>query len=863
MAELDILPKLQAALQDRYEFVRELGRGGMAVVYLARDTKHDREVAVKVLFPELAASIGGDRFEREIKLAAKLQHPHILGLYDSGTADGLLFYVMPFVKGESLRDRLDRASQLPIEDAIQITLEVSSALGHAHEQGIVHRDIKPENILLSNGHSLVADFGIAKLASEGGAQKLTQTGMALGTPVYMAPEQAAGETVGPTADIYSLGCMLYEMLAGEPPYTGKNAMAIMARHAMETVPSIRIVRSSVPEEVEEAIFAALAKTPTDRPQTAADFSAILGVPLGATATRRVTMRHTATRRVPTGASMAYAGEEAPPAPVVPVWRRPATIGIAAVVLAVAGFGAWRVMAKPPVPKTVDPLLKRIAVAYFTDNSPDHRLRPIADGLTEGLIRALSQVQTLTVVSPNGVAPYRGTDTPPDSILKAVSAGTLVIGSVEPEGKDRVRVTTRLRDANGPVSDNVSFVVPESQLYAAEDSVAQEVSRSLRAWLGGEIALREQQAATKNPAAWSLVRRAETMRKDAELADVSDPARAKTLLTGADSLLQQAEAADGGWIEPIILRGELTYQLARLEREVGVRGRLVDQGLGLAGRALAIDGGNAKALALRGTLQLASWQLQQTADPVARKQLLTSAKTDLTQATQIDPTMASAFATLSMLDYNETPADVYAALKDARSAYQADAYLRNSDVILNRMFWASYDTEAFGEANKWCAEGRRRYPKDFRFAACQLWLMLTVDQKPDVPAAWKLAAEVESLAPVATRGYWAHNAQQIVGGVIGRAGLTLSGAQATALRDSAERVLARARADRTIDPDQELPGYEAVMRVQFGDLDGAIGLLQKYVALNPDHTFEVGGNVHWWWKKLADRPAFQALKSKGR
>ncbi len=244
MAEPDILQRLQAALQDRYEFSRELGRGGMAIVYLARDRKHDREVAVKVLLPELSASIGGDRFEREIRLAAKLQHPHILGLYDSGSADGLLFYVMPFVKGESLRDRLDREGQLPIEDAIQIALEVASALGHAHEKNIVHRDIKPENVLLADGHSLVADFGIARAAQEGDEQKLTQTGMALGTPVYMAPEQAAGEKVGPTADLYSLGCMLYEMLAGEAPFTGKNSMAIMARHAMENVPSIRIVRSS-------------------------------------------------------------------------------------------------------------------------------------------------------------------------------------------------------------------------------------------------------------------------------------------------------------------------------------------------------------------------------------------------------------------------------------------------------------------------------------------------------------------------------------------------------------------------------------------------------------------------------------------
>ena len=183
----DTIERLKVLLADRYAIERELGKGGMAIVYLARDIRHDREVAIKVLHPELSASIGAERFEREIKLAAKLQHPNILGLYDSGITDGLLYYVMPFIKGESLRDRLDREGQLPIDDAIQLTLEVAEALGAAHATGIVHRDIKPENVLISNGHALVADFGIARAASEGAGQKLTQTGMAVGTPVYMSP----------------------------------------------------------------------------------------------------------------------------------------------------------------------------------------------------------------------------------------------------------------------------------------------------------------------------------------------------------------------------------------------------------------------------------------------------------------------------------------------------------------------------------------------------------------------------------------------------------------------------------------------------------------------------------------------------
>ncbi|HMV31832.1 MAG TPA: serine/threonine-protein kinase, partial [Gemmatimonadales bacterium] len=290
----DTLAKLQAALKDRYGIQRELGRGGMATVYLATDLKHDREVAIKVLHPELAATLGPERFDREIKFAAKLQHPNILGLFDSGDADGLLYYVMPFVYGESLRERLERDHMLPVDFAVHVALEVADALGYAHMLGIVHRDIKPENIMLSGGHALVADFGIARAVTEAGSsQKLTETGMAVGTPLYMSPEQSVGDTVGPTSDIYSLACVLYEMLAGHPPFSGSNARQIMARHAMEQVPSIQVVRDTVPDQVEDAIMAALNKVVADRPQTAAQFAELLGAPAGGTATRYAASRVTA------------------------------------------------------------------------------------------------------------------------------------------------------------------------------------------------------------------------------------------------------------------------------------------------------------------------------------------------------------------------------------------------------------------------------------------------------------------------------------------------------------------------------------------------------------------------------------------
>ncbi|MGH7676429.1 MAG: serine/threonine-protein kinase, partial [Gemmatimonadales bacterium] len=272
----DSLTRLRRALAGRYTVERELGRGGMAVVFLAQDQKHHRRVAVKVLRPELAAGLGPDRFLREIQIGAGLSHPHILPLFDSGQAGGSLYCVMPYVEGESLRDRLVREGPLPLADAMRIAGQVASALAYAHGRGVVHRDVKPENILLSGGEAVVADFGIARAISAAGGDHLTQTGIAMGTPAYMSPEQALGSgEVDGRSDIYSLGCVLYEMLAGAPPFRGATAQAVLAGHFATPAPSVRAMRDAVPEAVERAIVAALAKDPADRFATAADLAAAL------------------------------------------------------------------------------------------------------------------------------------------------------------------------------------------------------------------------------------------------------------------------------------------------------------------------------------------------------------------------------------------------------------------------------------------------------------------------------------------------------------------------------------------------------------------------------------------------------------
>jgi serine/threonine-protein kinase len=267
--------RLDAGLQGRYRIERELGQGGMAVVFLAHDLRHDRKVALKVLRPEISAEIGAERFLREIKMAAGLTHPHILPVYDSGEAGSLLFYVMPNMEGRSLRERLERESQLPLEEALRITREVAAALDYAHRHHVVHRDIKPENILLHEGAAMVADFGIGKALSGNGS--ITQTGMTLGTPAYMSPEQGSGETeIDGRSDLYSLGCVLFEMLSGEPPFTGPNAQAIIAKRFVSPIPKVRTTRD-VPEVVDEAVTRALARTPVDRFPTAAEFVEALRV----------------------------------------------------------------------------------------------------------------------------------------------------------------------------------------------------------------------------------------------------------------------------------------------------------------------------------------------------------------------------------------------------------------------------------------------------------------------------------------------------------------------------------------------------------------------------------------------------------
>ncbi len=474
----DLQAQLQTGLAGQYTLERELGRGGMATVFLAQDVKHKRPVALKVLHPEIAASLGPERFEREIEIAARLQHPHILTVHDSGETAGQLWFTMPYVEGESLRDRLRRERQLAVEDAVRITREAAQALQYAHEHGVVHRDIKPENLLLTrDGNTLVADFGIARAL--GGEERLTQTGMAIGTPAYMSPEQASGEkTIDARTDVYSLGAVLYEMLAGEPPYTGPTAQAIILKRFTEPVPSVRKSRPSVPEAVEQAVQKALAPVPADRFATAAQFAQALQPMVTAATT-------TPTAVATPAISPTSLGSPTSP-PVTPARRLP----VAAITLGLGfliGLGvlfAWR-RTHAGASESAGP--KVLAVLPFKNlGAPEDQY--FADGLTEEITSRLANIASLGVISRTSADQYRNTPKTLRQIGQELGAGYLLEGSVRwekaPGGKSRIRVTPQLiqvADDRHLWADR--YDADLADVFQIQGQIAEQVTSALNVALG--------------------------------------------------------------------------------------------------------------------------------------------------------------------------------------------------------------------------------------------------------------------------------------------------------------------------------------------------------------------------------------------
>jgi serine/threonine-protein kinase len=472
--------QIRDAFAAQYPIERSLGRGGMATVYLARDLKHQRLVALKVLHPELTAGLGSERFLREIRIEANLQHPHILPLHDSGEAGGFLYYVMPYVDGESLRQRLGREGPLPLPDCLRIIGDVGEALAYAHDRGVIHRDVKPENILLSGGHAMVADFGIAKAVEAAGDASLTETGWGLGTPAYMSPEQIAGGTVDGRSDIYGLGCVLYELLAGYPPFVGPNARAIFNRHHLDPVTPVSAARPEVPPHIDHAVLQALAKEPDDRFITVAQFLDALQVahasqpiPLGVPGP----IRGPATpHRSPSGAQPGWSAGDRP------VSTKPRT---SLVVLAIAGvlaiggylvaFGRGRIGAGGLRAASV-------AVVPIEDLGGDSNHAHVAEALTNELITDLTRIQALRVINRQTMQKL-ATDHPggvtPKAVASMLKVDAVVTTTLQWLG-DTVHLTAQvtLAGEDGTLWAE-SYDAPRGDLLRVQRDIARAVVGQLR------------------------------------------------------------------------------------------------------------------------------------------------------------------------------------------------------------------------------------------------------------------------------------------------------------------------------------------------------------------------------------------------
>jgi serine/threonine-protein kinase len=554
----------RAALADRYHLERELGRGGMATVYLAHDLRHDRPVALKVLLPEIARALGSERFEREIKLAARLQHPHIVTVYDSGEAVGQLWFTMPFVAGESLRDRLIREKQLPVEDALHIARDVAEALEYAHRQGVVHRDVKPENILLTGKHALVADFGIAR-ALGGSEQSLTGTGIAIGTPAYMSPEQASGaHELDARTDVYALGCVLFEMLAGEPPYTGPTPQAIVARALTETPRPIHPIRAGVPEALDSVIATAMAATPADRYASAAEFGRALEP--GTNPTRREARWLPAFR---------------------PLRRRPLFAMLAVGFLLGAGtFFAWR-RSHGSGDGAGDKLL---AVLPF-ENLGEPQDEYIPDGITDEVRGRLSGLRGVQVIARGSSTPYKTTTKTPQEIAQELGVDYLLTATVRwaraPGGARNLYVNAELEEVRSHGAPKIKWHHPFEALVTKDSlagvfqvyaDIGSRVAEALDVALGDSARQLLAVPRTQNLAAYDAYLKGEEISQS--LGAIDPPT-----LTRAIAYYAQAAALDSTF-------AQAWAQLSRSQSTLYYYGtptpQLAKQSLAAAQRALALS-----------------------------------------------------------------------------------------------------------------------------------------------------------------------------------------------------------------------------------------------------------------------------------
>ena len=852
---------LKKALAERYQFERELGEGAYATVFLARDLRHERPVAIKVLHTNSATELNEIRFLREIHFLASLQHPNIVPVHDSGHVEDLLYYVMPYVRGETVRNRIDRERRLQIKAAVGIACEVADALDYAHRQGVIHRDIKPENILLSGRHAMLADFGVARAIDSARVSRLTKTGFGSpGTPAYMSPEQILHEDpVDNRTDIYSLGCVLYESLTGKAPSEGAPGFA---KRFTEAAPSARGVRPEIPPALDEVLRRALGRTPVERFTTGAEMcDALTDAMKTADAVRSPT---------PSGIEAARETEIIPdvgPNKLIPVpepplvmspapkRRRIAIFGVVGLALILGAAQLIGFTKRSLDAAAADP--RRVAVLDFEDHSPDHALGHIASGLAVSLTQELGGISSLQVLSRNSVKSFQNRGFSIDSLVRALRVGSLIEGSLQRSG-DKLRLTVQVTDPQSKTQlESATLERGMGELFLLEDDLAHQVAVILRRRLGVVLRVHATIAGTTNATARELVFRADKLREDAE-ADAASPNRSDFLnaqvpLKSADSLLSLAERADPNWTAPTIDRGWVSLSLAQGASDVS-RAETFRQAIEHANRALRRDPNNASALELRGTAFY--WEVMRLDLPdSASSDRLTRASADLNRALASDSTLASAWGTLSLVRFSR--GDVIAADRTARTALAMDTYLKDAPRILAALYSSNLITGRFDDALKWCATGVRDYPRDSRFLDCELTLLAEDGRgRPDPALAWRLVRRANEIDPpararAAGRPYLPIYRQMMVAIVLARVGQ----------RDSALAIARRAK-DATANDNEvrvDLLYDDAYLHLLLGKHTDTIRLLSEYLGARPSVSSLL--SRHHRWQPLWNDPAFTTLVEK--